>query len=95
MLTGTRAFTGEDASETLASILTKTPDWVALSGQMPMPISTLLRRCLEKDPRRRLDSAAAARLEIDDVMTTTPGSQLDLAQLGSAFRLQVQQRDDM
>lgn len=70
MLTGTWAFAGDTLGDTLASILTKMPDWAALPTQTPVPISTLLRRCLEKDPRRRLDSAAAARLEIDDALTT-------------------------
>ena len=57
MLTGTRAFFGEDTAETLASILTKSPDWTALPPRTPSSIRALLRRCLEKDPKRRLDSS--------------------------------------
>src|SRR5262249_24455009 len=77
MLTGRRVFGGEDVAETLAAILTKAPDWALFPTQTPAPIRTLLRRCLEKDPRHRLDSAAAARLEIDDALTIGPASQLE------------------
>ena len=69
MLTGRRAFQGDEVSDTLAFILTKDPDWAALPSQTPAPIRRLLRRCLEKDRKRRLADAADARLEIDDVLT--------------------------
>ncbi len=68
MLTGQRAFKGEDVSDTLAFILTREPDWATLPADTPPPIRRLLRRCLEKDRARRLDSAAAARLEIDEAL---------------------------
>jgi serine/threonine protein kinase len=61
MVTGRRAFSGEDVAETLAHILTKEPDWTALPASTPAPIRRLLRRCLEKDRRRRLADAADAR----------------------------------
>ena len=66
MLTGRRAFAGDDVSDTLASILMKDPDWSALPANVPLGVRKLLRRCLERDRRRRLDSVADARLEIDD-----------------------------
>ena len=68
MLTGKRAFGGDDVSETLASVLRDTPNWSSLPSSTPRQVQTLLRRCLEKDRARRLDSAAAARLEIDDAL---------------------------
>jgi hypothetical protein len=68
MLTGQRAFKGEDVSDTLAFILTREPDWATLPADTPGPIRRLLRRCLEKDRTRRLDSAVAARLEIDEAL---------------------------
>src|ERR1051326_7926593 len=49
MLTGRRAFGGDDVSETLASVLAREPDWTVLPTTVPSPIRTLLRRCLEKD----------------------------------------------
>ena len=69
MLTGRRAFEGEDVSDTLAFILTKEPDWTALPATAPAPLRKLLRRCLEKDRKRRLADAADARLEIDEALT--------------------------
>jgi Tol biopolymer transport system component len=72
MLTGQRAFGGEDVSDTLAHILMKDPAWTALPTSTPAPIRKLLRRCLEKDRKRRLPDAADARLEIDDALTSPP-----------------------
>jgi hypothetical protein len=66
MLTGQRAFPGEGVSDTLANVLLKEPDWNALPADTPAPIRRLLRRCAEKDRKQRLDSATAARLEIDE-----------------------------
>ena len=66
MLAGTRAFAGDDVSETLASVLKTEPDWTALSATTPAPIRRLLRRCLEKDRKKRLESVADARLEIEE-----------------------------
>ena len=66
MLTGQRAFPGEGVSDTLAHVLMKEPDWNALPADTPAPIRRLLRRCVEKDRKQRLDSATAARLEIDE-----------------------------
>ncbi len=67
-LTGKRAFQGETTAETVASILKSIPDWQALPATTPPLIRRLLRRCLEKDPKRRLDSAATVRLEIEESM---------------------------
>ena len=67
MLAGRRPFEGASIAEVLAKVIEREPDWQALPPETPRAIRTLLRRCLEKDPKRRLDSAAAARLEIDDL----------------------------
>jgi serine/threonine-protein kinase len=69
MLTAKRAFAGDDLTDTLALIITKEPDWTALPPETPVAIRRLLRRCLQKERRGRLDSAVAARLEIDDALT--------------------------
>jgi serine/threonine protein kinase len=53
MLAGRRAFEGEDISDTLAFVLTKEPAWTALPSNAPAALTRLLRRCLEKDPKRR------------------------------------------
>jgi serine/threonine-protein kinase len=69
MLTGGQAFTGETVSHVLAAVLKSDPDWSALPADTPPHVRRLLRRCLEKERRRRLDSAVAARLEIEDTPT--------------------------
>jgi serine/threonine-protein kinase len=54
MLIGERAFPGADVSEVLAFVLTREPDWSAVPVATPFAIRQLMRRCLEKDPKRRL-----------------------------------------
>jgi serine/threonine-protein kinase len=60
MLTGKRPFEGEDVSDTLAAVLRGEPNWTALPADVPMPIRTLARACLEKDRQKRVVEAAAA-----------------------------------
>ena len=69
MLTGKRLFEGATVSDTLAAVLKTEPAWNALGPATPTAIRRLLRRCLEKDRKQRLDSAAAARLEIEEALT--------------------------
>ena len=61
MLTARRAFDGEDVSDTLAIVLRGDPDWSSLSATLPPSIATLIRRCLERDPRRRIASMSTVR----------------------------------
>jgi serine/threonine-protein kinase len=68
MLTGRQAFTGETVPHILASVLKSDPDWSGLPAETPAAIRRLLKRCLEKDRKRRLDSAAVARLEIEEAL---------------------------
>ena len=67
MLTGTRAFEGEDISDTLANMLKIDPDWQALPSDVPTQIMTLLRGCLEKDRRKRVADIAVALFVLDEV----------------------------
>ena len=66
MLTGARAFEGDDTSEVLATVLKSEPAWHALPADTPPSIRRLLRRCLEKEPRRRLSAIGDARLELEE-----------------------------
>ena len=66
MLTGKRAFEGEDVSDTLAAVLRADPRWAELPSDTPRAISRLLQRCLQKDPKRRLQHIGDARLELDE-----------------------------
>ncbi|MDP3720495.1 MAG: protein kinase [Acidobacteriota bacterium] len=68
MLTGKRVFDGETVSHVIASVLKDEPDWSALPPDTPAPVRKLLRRCLEKDRRKRMPDAAVARLECDDAI---------------------------
>ena len=68
MLTGRRAFEGDNVSEVLASVLKSDPDWSAIPTDVPPPVRRLLRRCLEKDPRRRLRDLAEGMLQLDEGM---------------------------
>jgi eukaryotic-like serine/threonine-protein kinase len=53
MLTGRRAFDADDIVATLAAVISTEPDWTVLPAPVPTPIRRLLRRCLEKDLKRR------------------------------------------
>ena len=86
MLTGQRLFTGETISDTLASVLKTEPNWRTLPAATPTAVRRLLRRCLEKDRKRRLDSAADARLEIEEALTAPPATDGAAAQPGAAPR---------
>ncbi|HET9262980.1 MAG TPA: protein kinase [Vicinamibacterales bacterium] len=70
MLTRQRAFPCDNPTDVLAAVVATEPDWTRLPPETPAAIRTLLRRCLEKNRARRLDSARAARLEIDDALAT-------------------------
>ena len=54
LLTGRRAFEGKTLTDTLAAIVHSGPDWSGLPSDTPSAVERLLRRCLDKDPRRRL-----------------------------------------
>jgi Tol biopolymer transport system component len=66
MLTGRRAFEGEEVSDLLVAVLSKDVDLTRLPADVPAPVRRLLRRCLEKDPKRRLGYIGDARLEFDE-----------------------------
>jgi len=62
MLTGSRPFEGETASDTIAAILRSDVDWAKLPADTPDELRRLLRRCLERDPENRLQDAGDIRL---------------------------------
>ena len=70
MLTGKRLFTGDTVTDILASVVKTEPDWDQLPATTPYSICKLVRRCLEKDRRRRLHDIADARIEIEELLTT-------------------------
>ena len=65
MLTGHAAFAGDTITDIIAAVVTREPDWAKVPKTTPASIQQLLRRCLEKDPKRRLRDIGEARLEIE------------------------------
>ena len=65
MLTGRALFHAPTVSDTLAAVLRADLDWSALPADLPPNIRTMLRRSLERDPKRRLRDIGDARLELE------------------------------
>ncbi|MCE7960020.1 MAG: serine/threonine protein kinase, partial [Acidobacteria bacterium ACB2] len=65
MLAGRRPFEGETVSDTIAAVLRAEVDWAALPSATPPAVLSLLRRCLERNPRNRLHDVADARIVLD------------------------------
>ena len=68
MLTGRRAFPGDNITEILAAVVRGEPEWPALPSDTPPSVLRLLRRCLNKDAKDRLSDIGVARLEIRDAV---------------------------
>jgi eukaryotic-like serine/threonine-protein kinase len=71
MVTGRRAFEGDDVSDTLARILMKEPDWTALPAAVPPAVVTVLRRCLQKDRKQRVRDLGDVSLALEGAFETT------------------------
>jgi len=69
LLTGKQAFHGDDITEVLAAVVMKDPAFDALPAKTPPAIRNLLRRCLEKRLKRRLQHIGEARITLDDVLS--------------------------
>jgi Tol biopolymer transport system component len=76
MLTGRRTFRGDTASDTIAAILQREPDWAALPANTPAGVRRLLQRCLEKDARRRLRDIGDVRHWLEDLHSPADRSTL-------------------
>jgi serine/threonine-protein kinase len=72
MLSGKIPFKGETISDTLANILQTEPDLQALPQGTPVNIQVLLRRCLQKEPRSRLQHIGDAVIEIRETLSPPP-----------------------
>ena len=69
VLSGRPLFAGSTVSDTLASVLKAEPDWTSLPGGTSASIRKLLRRCLAKDRKSRLQHIGDARVEIDEALS--------------------------
>ncbi len=66
-LSGQKAFGGATTSDTLAGVLEREPAWSAMPDAIPDGVRRVLRRCLTKDVRKRLQHIGDARLELEEV----------------------------
>jgi len=75
MLTGTRAFQGDDVTDTIVAVVSKEPDWTALPAAAA-GVRPLLARCLRKERKQRLQAMGDARIQIDELISGTAGDTL-------------------
>ena len=67
-LGGRKPFEGETSTDLIAKILERDPDWTGLPSDTPSTVRLLLKRCLQKDRKRRLHDIGDARIEIEEAM---------------------------
>jgi Tol biopolymer transport system component len=80
MLSGRMPFTGETTPDVIVAILEREPDWTGLPADMPPALARLLRRCLEKNPRRRLRDIGDALEDLsNEALAETVGHTLPAA----------------
>ena len=82
MLTGRRAFTGTTVLDTMGSVLSDALDWRMLPAATPRAVHTLLRQCLVRERSQRLDSAAVARITIEEVLSGASANRRPEAEAG-------------
>ncbi|MEO8348112.1 MAG: protein kinase, partial [Acidobacteriota bacterium] len=88
-LTGKSAFVGETVSDTLAGILTREPEWDRLPVSTPANVRALLRRCLRKEPERRLRDVGDARIELEEALSGAADTAAPATARPSAARVGV------
>ena len=71
MLTGKRAFGGEDVADTLAAVVRSEPAWDALPDDVSPSLRVFLRRCLQKSAKQRLHDIADMRLALEGAFEST------------------------
>ena len=86
MLSGKKAFGGEDVSDILASVIKLEPDWAALPDALEPRIERLLRRCVDKDRKKRRRDIGDVGNEIEEALAT-PDSHTPVAERGGSRRL--------
>jgi Tol biopolymer transport system component len=93
LVTGARAFPGDTWSDTLARVIAGEPDWARLPPQAPPALHRVLRRCLEKDARRRLRDIGDARLDLEEALSQ-PAAATDRLAIGHAADVRVERLTD-
>jgi TolB-like protein/tetratricopeptide (TPR) repeat protein len=67
-LTGRRPFAGPTATDILARVLEREPEWQALPADLPQPVKALLQRCLRKDRDERPRDVGDLRLQLAETL---------------------------
>ncbi len=74
MLTRARPFDGETVTDVISAIVSREPDWNALPANVPLSVAQLVRRCLQKDPRKRLRDIGEARVVLEAPLSDHAGA---------------------
>jgi serine/threonine protein kinase len=78
MLSGRRAFRGDTAADTMTAILTKDPEELSGSGlSVPASLERIVKRCLDKDPAERFQSAKDVAFALEAESGTGPGQRME------------------
>ena len=87
MLTGARAFPGDDVTDTLAAVVRGEPDWTRLPPGLPPTLVVYLQRCLQKDPKQRIPDMATMRLALQGAFESAASQATAVLPAGSRQRL--------
>ena len=75
MASGRRPFDGASSIELASAIMRDTPPPVSdVRSDLPASLTPLIRRCLEKDPRQRVQTAGEVRDACHDLLKAGIGS---------------------
>lgn len=79
MLTGKRAFPGEDVTDTLAAVVKLDPPWGSVGASVPSRVRQVLQMCLQKDPRQRVQAIGDVRLALGGAFETAAPATVTVA----------------
>ncbi|OFW06934.1 MAG: hypothetical protein A3I61_02795 [Acidobacteria bacterium RIFCSPLOWO2_02_FULL_68_18] len=90
MLAGARPFDGDDVTVVMASVIKSDPEWHALPADVPARVLTVLRGCLQKDPKQRIRDIGDARLALEGRFAAgIDAASADRASRAPGFRTQA------
>ena len=67
LLTGRQPFRGDTAAEVMASVMIREADLAALPTGLNPRIAVLIKRCLEKNPKKRWQAMGDLRVELESL----------------------------
>ena len=86
MLGGRRPFQGDGVSEVMAAVIMAPVDFSSLPATLPARVRTLVRRCMEKDPRKRLRDIGEARIALEETLAGVPDESTAVGAVGGTTR---------